>query len=88
MLILVVEGRRARSNDRPIDRSTDRFDSIPHFGPGPEQDLLSPTGYYASLGGHQSEDSESLRATRAIDRSTDRFDSIPHFRPGPQQALM
>ena len=43
-----VDGPRAT---RAIDRSTDRFDPIPHVGHGPQQALTKPTGYYASLGG-------------------------------------
>ena len=70
----------ADARDRLIDRSTDQFDSMPHFGPDPQQALVYPTGYNASLGAEQSEDSESLRGTRAIDRSTDRpIDSIQHL---------
>ena len=34
------ESLRVDARDRPIDRSTDRFDSIPHFGPGPQQALM------------------------------------------------
>ena len=76
-------GRRARSTDRPIDRSTNRFDSIPHFGPGPQQALMYPTGYTAILGGTTKRGfgkPPGDARDRPIDRSTHRpIDSIQHL---------
>ena len=77
---------------RAIDRSTDRFDSIALFGPGPLQSLMWPTGSYASVGSKTNQgfgkppgdappgDTHDRRSTdRPIDRSIDR--SIPIDRP-------
>ena len=46
-----IPGTLACHSTCNISLATDRFDSTPHFGPGSQQALMWPTGYYASLGG-------------------------------------
>jgi len=85
-----------RSNEPPIDRSTDRFDSMFLRWTGSQQAQCSLQGTTPAEAAQQTASGRHTRSTdrtddrstdrpigtdRPIDRSTDRFDATPYFGP-------